>query len=217
MKKQTAQWHKILPASLLLALIVALALATVVAPTQAQAPPVEVTVVIDDCEGGYLPGVQVQWYKWGSASTKFPAGTTSDSGPLTFFVDGATYPNIAVYATYKNRSVVAGPQLIASNPVFTYTSVLAEVDLQDNLNSDIPITPANNLQFYAWGFAGSKHLMDLVSGNGEQCLLPGDYIFTMTYQDTTLTSPRHTIVSGEPYVFVVEPAALKLLFFGVRK
>lgn len=178
--------------------------------------PTAVTVAVDDCAGGFLPGVEIEWFKWGSASTRFPGGTTTATGPLTFYVDGDTYPNIALFATYKDRTVRAGPQQIATNPAFAVSAVWAEVDLQDNVGGDIPIVPSNNLRFYAWGFANSKHAMELVGGNGKQCLLPGDYIFWLDYAGETLKSPRFTIGSN-PYVFTVAPSAVRLLFFGVRE
>lgn len=158
-----------------------------------------VSVAVDDCAGGYMPGVDVQWYKWGSAGTKYAAGTTSSGGPLSFLIDGLAYSKIAVLATYKDASLRAGPQTVATDPFFVYNLQTAVVDLQTHTGADIPMDASNNLKFYAWGHASSKHDMTLVGGNGQQCLLPGNYVFNVDYQAGRASSGKHDIAS--PYVF----------------
>ncbi len=159
-----------------------------------------ISVAVDDCAGGYLPGVAVQWFKYGKANTKFPAGTTTAGGPLTFFIDGVVDYKIEMYATYLYRSLRSGRQNPATNPFFSYTAQLAEVSFEDHEETAVPITAANNLKFYAWGAANKPHnTMALVGGNGEQCLLPGNYVFKMEHNKTFASSGRHNI--DDAYVF----------------
>jgi len=158
-----------------------------------------ITAVMDDCSGGYMPAVDFSWYKWGAAATTFPAGTTDGSGPLTFFVDAVANPSIVVIANLYGASHQVGPQIVLSNPAFTFTGQWAEVDLQDHTGTDIPITAANELKFYPWGQASNKQDMALAGGNGQQCFLPGSYVFTIAHNLTATGSGQHNIAT--PYLF----------------
>ncbi len=159
-----------------------------------------VSVSVDDCAGGHLPGVTFQWYKYGQAGNKHPVSAPSTAtGPLTFFIDEALNQDIVLVATYHHQSKNSPRQNPATNPFFSYTNQLATVSLVDHAGGAIPLDASSNVRFYAHGQAANKYPMTLVGGIGQQCLLPGSYQFLVSHNLTSDSSGVHDIAA--PFVF----------------
>ncbi|WP_417611454.1 T9SS type A sorting domain-containing protein [Owenweeksia hongkongensis] len=153
----------------------------------------EVLVDVLDCNGNNQAGVDVKWYKYGSAGNIQAAGTTGSSTFPVLIGSGAT--DVVIVVNYLGESNSLRQNITTSN-TFTFQMIDVALVLM-NHDSTSTLTP-QNVQFYVYGQAGNK--MPFPSSLNK-CLLSGKYGFVVKYNETSQNKNNIDVSIHNPVIF----------------
>lgn len=153
----------------------------------------EALVDVLDCDGNNQDSVNIKWYKYGNAGNKIDAGLTGNSTMSLLIDSGIT--KIGVVANYLGQGNTLVQTLSVDNH-FIFQMIEVELALY-NHDSTVALTP-QDVKFYIYGQAGNK--MPWPSSLSK-CLLPGQYGFVVTYNNTSAGRNDIDVSVENPVVF----------------
>lgn len=153
----------------------------------------EALVDVLDCDGNNQDSVNIKWYKYGNAGNKIDAGLTGNSTMSLLIDSGIT--KIGVVANYLGQGNTLIQTLSVDNH-FIFQMIEVELALY-NHDSTVALTP-QDVKFYVYGQAGNK--MPWPSSLSK-CLLPGQYGFVVTYNNTSAGRNGIDVSVENPVVF----------------
>lgn len=153
----------------------------------------EALVDVLDCDGNNQDSVNIKWYKYGNAGNKIDAGLTGNSTMSLLIDSGIT--KIGVVANYLGQGNTLVQTLSVDNHLI-FQMIEVELALY-NHDSTVALTP-QDVKFYAYGQAGNK--MPWPSSLSK-CLLPGQYGFVVTYNNTSAGRNGIDVSVENPVVF----------------
>ncbi|MCP4154459.1 MAG: hypothetical protein GY757_42435, partial [bacterium] len=156
----------------------------------------QATVLLMDGTGTGISGGVVQYYNSGWQS----AGTTDENGRLTIAL--SPLKAYVFRMTYEGASINL-TQDLANNPVVTFKTVNATVQLKDSNGNPLD---TGAVHYYAGGW---KTFGTTSNGETKKELLPVSYVFRMSYGGAALNK-THDLSAGPVVLFQTTAATVQL-------